>query len=64
MTFQSELAKELFHKLPAETQLLYTRMENMLADAGRFLHLVGVTTDGVRLEIHVSVSEQPHGLTR
>lgn len=64
MTFQSELARELFHKLPAEKQLLYARLEEMLANAGCFIHLIGVTCDGIRLEINVSVSEQPYGLTR
>lgn len=64
MTFHSELSKQLYYNLPAEKQVLYTRMEEMLADAGNHLHLLAVATDGSRLEIHVSISEQPHGLTR
>lgn len=64
MTFQSEVAKELFHKLPTDTQLLYTRMEEMLADSGKFLHVVAVTTDGNRLEILIGISNEFNGPTR
>lgn len=64
MTFQSELARELFHRLPTETQLIYTRMEEMLADCGKFLHVLAVSRGDNASEILIGISEQPYSFSR
>lgn len=51
MTYQSDLVRLTFHKLPTEVQMLYMKMEEMLAHAGKHTHIVGVMSDGSRLEV-------------
>lgn len=58
MTFASEMVQCLYHKLPTEKQLQYSRLEEFLADTGKSLHVDGVMQLDSELELVVRVREQ------
>lgn len=59
MTFSSELAREQFHKLPTEVQVTYSRLEEYLANTGKYLQCHAVTTDlKTKLDVLVCISEK------
>jgi len=59
VTFSSEVAREQFHKLPTEVQVTYARLEEFLANTGKYLQCHAVTTDlKTRLDVLVCISEK------
>lgn len=59
MIFSSEVAREQFHKLPTEVQVTYARLEEYLANTGKYLQCHAVTTDHkTKLDVLVCISEK------
>lgn len=60
MIFASEPARNLFHALPTDTQLQYSRLSEHAAQSGRVLEVLGVMKDELtsRLEVIVRISEK------
>ena len=58
MTFASDLTRMLYHLLPAELQLEYVRIEELLAVTGREVRIESVLRDEQKLEIILRISEQ------
>lgn len=62
MTFQSEAIRELYHMLPTDKQLFYTRMEEMLANSGKYFHVISLAHNEKELQVIVCISEELHSL--
>ncbi len=60
MTFASDLVQGIYHELPTETQLLYSRMEDKLAMSGQQLHIESVMADERILEVVVRIRQKFH----
>ena len=63
MTFQSELARKLFHELPTDIQITYSHIEQYLAGTGKILHVVTLIRDDKELQVFVCITEELNGNT-
>lgn len=51
MTFSSELTRMIYHSLPTDTQLQFSRLESVLTAQDMMLHVESVMGDGKVLEL-------------
>lgn len=51
MTFSSELTRMIFHSLPTDTQLQFSRLESALTAQEMLMHIESVMGDGTKLEL-------------
>lgn len=58
MLFRSEVARELFHELPTDTQVEFARLEELLANCGKILYVEAVMRGERSLEVVVRVCQQ------
>lgn len=58
MTFATDVARNLFHRLPTDVQVKYSRLEEHLAMDGKMLHVECVQQHEGRLEVLVRISEK------
>lgn len=58
MTFASELARTVFHRLPTQTQSDYCRLETEFAKQGKFVQVQAVCAEAGELEVTVRISEK------
>ncbi len=58
MTFASEACRTLFHRLPTDRQVEYSRLEESLSMDGKALHVESVMANENRLEVVVRISEK------
>lgn len=58
MTFANDLVRMLYHKLPTEQQVQYSRLEEFLANSGKVLHVDCVMQLDHELELVIRVREQ------
>lgn len=55
MTFGSETVQLLFHELPTDVQVDYLRLEEQLANAGKFMHVDAVMAWDNKLEVIIRI---------
>lgn len=60
MTFATDLVQNIYHELPTDTQVLYTRMEEGLARNGQQLHIESVMADENILEVVIRIRQKFH----
>lgn len=58
MKFGSEVTRMLYHSLPTEVQVSYSRLEERLADDGKELQIESVMLNDNDLDVVVRISEQ------
>lgn len=58
MIFSSEVARALFHRLPIDRQLSYTRLAQSLAAEGKLLCIASVMIADGQLECGIRINEK------
>lgn len=58
MTFASDVARSIYHSLPTQVQVDYSRLEEFLANSGKQLHVESVMTAMEQLEVVVRVRQE------
>lgn len=58
MTFASDVARSIYHSLPTQVQVDYSRLEEFLANTGKQLHVESVMSAMDQLEVVVRVREE------